>query len=97
MSDSLKTSTERVRKKKPGRVVRLTPDLVRLVDLNRRKGETLPSVLRRLFLREEGNILYALPSDLYESVEDARGAAILKAIKVGSAEIERPLRIKRAG
>lgn len=88
MSDS-----PRKQKPKKGRVARLSPDLVRLVDSNRREGETVPEVLRRL-ISGDGDSLYALPSDLHETAEDARGAAILRSVRDRSGRIERPIRVK---
>jgi hypothetical protein len=90
--------SEAVRKKqrpKKGRVARLSPDLVRLVDLNRREGETVPDVLRRLIHRDhESEAKFALPSDLHETPEDARGAAIVRSVRDRSGRIERPIKVR---
>ncbi len=90
-------SESAVRKQKPkkGKVARLSPDLVRLVDLNRRSGETVPDVLRRLIHDDkESTEKFALPSDLHESPEDARGAAILRSVRDRSGRIERPIKVR---
>ena len=76
---------------KPGRVVRLTPDLVKLVAENQTEGESIPSVIRRL-LGIVGDIHYVLPSDLHDYVADARGIAIIRAIR--SKKPERPLAVR---
>lgn len=79
--------------KKKGRVVRLTPDLVRLVTESQRPGETIPAVMRRLIGSEE-EIRYVLPSDIHESVEDARGVAVIRAVERRTTAIEKPLKIQ---
>lgn len=80
-------------KPKPGKVVRLTPDLVRLIEENRTPKETLPQVIRRLLgLGEKG--IFALPSDLFESLEDARGEAILRAVREKRKTPEKPVEVK---
>jgi hypothetical protein len=80
-------------KKKAGRVVRLTPDLVKLIADSQQEGETIPTVIRRL-LEIKGDICYVLPSDIYETVEDARGVAVLRAVKAKSKRIERPVSVR---
>lgn len=84
--------TAKKRKPKPGKVVRLTPDLVARVVAERREGETIPSVLRRL-LDLTGELRYVLPSDLHETVADAKGAAVLRAVRSKS-RIEKPIAVK---
>ena len=81
------------KKPKAGRVVRLTPDLVRLVTESQRPGETIPAVMRRLIGADE-DIRYVLPSDIHESVEDARGVAVIRAVERRTTSIEKPLTIK---
>lgn len=81
-------------KKKAGRVVRLTPDLVSLVAKNQREGETIPAVIKRL-LGLSGRINYVLPSDLHETVEDARGVAIVRAVRRNIKRAERPVPVRR--
>lgn len=80
-------------KPKKGKVIRLTPDLVTLVVENRRKNETIPAVIRRL-LDIKGEIRYVLPSDIYETVEDARGVAVLRAVKSKMKKTEKPLVVR---
>lgn len=72
--------------------MRLTPDLVRLVAESQRPGETIPAVMRRLI--GDGEIRYALPSDIYENVEDARGVAVLRAVEKKLTTIEKPLSVR---
>lgn len=80
-------------KPKPGRVVRLTPDLVTIIAEEQEPGETIPEVIRRL-LGLEGKVRYVLPSDIYESVVDARGVAVLKAVNSKTKKIERPIPVR---
>ena len=80
-------------KPKKGRVVRLTPDLVKLVSESQHKGETIPSVIRRL-LTPRGLVRFVLPSDIYETVEDARGVAVMKAVKSKAKRAEKPIAVR---
>lgn len=86
--------TKKKRKPKPGRVVRLTPDLVRLVTENQEEGETVPAVIRRL-LGLTGDLIYVLPSDIHETVADARGEAVLRAVRRKQKKIERPIPVRK--
>jgi hypothetical protein len=80
-------------KPKKGKVVRLTPDLVNLVAESQREGESIPAVIRRL-LNITGEICYVLPSDIHETIESARGIAVLRAVRSKTGKIERPLAVK---
>lgn len=82
------------KKIKPGKVIRLTPDLAKLVLSSQLEGESIPDVLRRL-LNLTGEVSYVLPSDLHSSAEEARGAAVLRAVKMKEKRIERPLAVRR--
>ena len=77
--------------KKKGRVVRLTPDLVTIIAEERREGETVPATIRRL-LGLSGTLKYVLPSDLHESIADARGVAVIRALKTRKPERPQPVR-----
>lgn len=81
------------KKPKPGKVVRLTPDLVTIIASEQQKGETIPSVIRRL-LGLTGTVRYVLPSDIYENVVDARGVAVLRAVNAKTRKIETPLPVR---
>lgn len=80
-------------KPKAGKVVRLTPDLVTIITMERHEGETIPSVIRRL-LGLTGSVRYVLPSDIYENVVDARGVAVLKAVNARTKKIEQPIPVR---
>lgn len=86
---------EKVKKKtrKKGRVIRITPDLVKLIAENQREKETVPAVIRRL-LGFSGSVRYVLPSDVYETAAEARGVAILRAVKRKEKEVEKPLPVR---
>lgn len=89
------SETKKKQRPKKGRVARLSPDLVRLIELHRRDGETVPDVLRRLIHKDtDGVAKFALPSDLHESAEDARGAAVLRSVRDRSGRIERPIKVR---
>lgn len=81
-------------KRKKGRVIRVTPDLQAIIEVEQQNGETIPEVLRRL-LGLKGEVRYVLPSDLYETPEDARGVAVLKAVKAKSKKIEKPIAVSK--
>ncbi len=84
--------TKKKNKIKKGRVIRVTPDLQRLIEASQEPGESIPSVIKRL-LGIKGDIRYVLPSDLYETKADARGAAVLKSVKNKSSP-EKPLEVR---
>lgn len=43
---------------------------------------------------ELAKVYYALPSDLFEHIEDARGRAIVKSVQTGKRKPERPVEVK---
>lgn len=90
----MEQSNKPKQKKKPGKVIRLTPDLVSIVEAEHEEGETYPETIRRL-LGLTGEVRYVLPSDIYESVEDARGVAIIKAVKQKVKKTERPVAVRK--
>lgn len=83
----------RKQKKKKGRVVRLSPGMELLVELLREEGETVSATLERLIL-DEGDTRYALPSDLFLSLSEARGAAVLKATRGKTRKTEQPIAVR---
>jgi hypothetical protein len=89
----MEQSKKRIQKKKPGRVIRITPDLAKLISAEQKKGETIPAVIKRL-LSLNAEVRYALPSDLHETVADAKGYATLKAVRSKSREPERPIPVR---
>jgi hypothetical protein len=85
---------ERKRKPKKGKVIRITPDLVTIITLEQREGETIPEVMRRLLGIEGAEVRYVLPSDIYENVVDARGVAVLRAVNAGKRTSEKPIPVR---
>jgi hypothetical protein len=89
-------------KKKPGRVVRLSPKLQAYVEARLRTKETFDACLRRLLAlpkkREKGRfetqVCYVLPSDIFETKAEAKGAAIVRAVRTKK-QAERPIEMKR--
>ena len=81
------------RKPKKGKVVRITPDIVNLILIERKEKETISGVIRRL-LNLSGEDRYVLPSDLYARIEEARGVAIVRAVKSKNKKTEKPIKIK---
>ena len=90
--------------KKPGRVVRLSPKLQRYVESRLQKQETLDACLRRLVglpaKQERGKFevraVYVLPSDIFEFASDARGKAVLRAVRTKQPhKIEKPIEMRR--
>lgn len=83
---------KRKQKKKSGRVVRLNPSLDRLVRREQREDEAIHETIQRLI--EDGDVRYVLPSDLHESVEDARGVAVVRAVKAKVKRTEKPIPVR---
>jgi hypothetical protein len=86
---------------KPGKVVRLDPTIVKHLEAKRRPKETISGVLRRLIglPTKDGalelRIYYALPSDLFETVAEARGRAIVSAVREGKKRLmEKPVPVR---
>jgi hypothetical protein len=87
------SETKRKQRPKKGRVVRITPDLVTIISEEQREGETIPETIRRL-LGLSGEVRYVLPSDIHETVEDARGAAVIRAVRSRIKRAERPIPVR---
>lgn len=85
---------KRKQKAKKGKVVRLTPDVVRAIESARFESENITSALRRLLAeaRRIGNSYFVLPSDLHQSLSRARGAAVVRAVR--SKKIEKPIVVR---
>lgn len=88
------TAEKRKQKRKKGRVVRLRPDLELLVEFLRLPDETVSDTVGRLIEEGSGEPAYVLPSDLFESIEDARGEAVLRAVKRRAKRTEKPLQVR---
>lgn len=84
---------KRKQKPKKGKVVRLSPDLVTIITEERRGKEPVHETIKRL-LGLSGEVRYVLPSDLHESVEDARGVAVLRAVREKAKKRERPIPVR---
>jgi len=94
MAQASGEKTKRKQKPKKGKVVRLTPDLASLILEERMPDETIPEVIRRLLNPADG-ISYVLPSDLYPTIEDARGAAVIRKVVRKEEKTERPVPVKK--
>ncbi len=74
-------------KPKPGKVLRVDELTFRFLAEKRKRGEQMTALIRRLIgLPSRKGIIdsptkWALPSDLFESIEEARGAAVVRAVK----------------
>lgn len=94
------------KKIKPGRVHRLDPMVDRFVAEKKRPGESTSALLRRLFglpERKTGKVqtrhFYLLPESrvAFETIEEARGEAILRAVKTGKKKpTEKPILVREA-
>jgi hypothetical protein len=85
---------KRKQKPKAGKVVRITPDLDRLISTKRADSETVSETLRRLIFGESR--LYVLPSDIFISLEEARGEAIVRRVKQKLTKAEKPVVLREA-
>jgi hypothetical protein len=87
---------------KPGKVIRVDP--ITWSFLKERKGrrETISALVRRLIgLPSKKGIVdttakFALPSELFDSIEEARGAAIMKAVRAKK-KPEEPVVVRTVG
>jgi len=89
---------------KPGKVVRVSPKVWEYLKTKRKPKETIDSLIRRLigFPNKKGepnsvNTYFILPETkiVCDSVEEARGKAILFAIKNGKKKpTEKPVRVR---
>lgn len=99
------SATKRKQKKKQGKVVRLS-DYAWSVISDRLEGsarETIDAMIDEYALVTgelakilNGKTYYAVLSEgrLFSDIEDARGVAILKAVKAKKKQIEEPVRVK---
>lgn len=83
---------KRKQKPKKGRVFRLDDGLAAVIEEERLPGETTSEVVRRLFGLDD-EVRYVLPSDLYESAADARGRAVLRAVREKT-QREKPIPVR---
>lgn len=89
---------------KPGKVIRVDPVIWKFITHNRKPKETVSAVIRRLFLlpprkgqAPQIQTFYILPESriVCASIEEARGEAILRAIKSGKKkQIEKPIAVR---
>ncbi len=88
-----------VPKSKPGKVIRLDPTLMKLVLKEKGPKETMSAVLRRLLALppKREKLSYVLPSDLFRTIAEARGRAVLIAVKSGKKRAtEKPIAVREA-
>lgn len=78
-------------KPKKGKVFRIPPDLVEIIAREQRADEPSHETIRRLFGDTTG---WVLPADLHSRIEDARGAAVVRAVRGKSKKIEKPIAVK---
>lgn len=89
-------SAKRKQKPKQGRVVRLTPDLALFLEKKRLRDETVAETFRRLLSPAEELSRFVLPSDIFETIEEARGAAVLRRVRSKGKQIEKPIKVRVA-
>ena len=79
-------------KAKAGRVVRVTPELMKLIETKRTGRESVSATLKRIINGEQK--YYALPSDLCESLSEARGRAIMYKVQRKLKAVEKPIAVR---
>lgn len=97
MAEEAKTRKQ----EKPGKVVRVDPLIWKHLMARRKEKETVSSVIRRLLglpsrrpgISSPPKKFYVLPSDLSESAEEARGRAIIRAVRAKK-KPERPIEVR---
>lgn len=88
-------------KDKPGKVIRVDPTTWKYITQQKQEKETLSAVVRRLLglAPKKGNWIpnkfFILPSSLFNSVSEARGAAVMQAVKKKDKSIERPIEVRK--
>ncbi len=86
------TRAKRKQKTKAGRVVRLRPELQQLLEARRREKESVSETLERLIYGEVH--YYILPSDVFVTLAEARGAAVMRKVRDRAARAEKPVAIR---
>lgn len=86
------------KKPKPGKVIRVDPVVWKLLSAKREPKETITAVLRRLLALpgrkgEKPKQYYILPSDLTETISEARGRAIVMAVR-RKTKPEKPIAVR---
>lgn len=80
--------------------MRIDPAITKYIATRKKNGETLSATLRRLLAippkkgSPDYHIFYALPSDLWISAEEARGAAIIQKVQKKLVKAEKPVALK---
>lgn len=85
---------------KPGKVIRVDPVTWKVLQGERSAGESTTACVRRLLglparKTKKVEAEYVLPSDVYPTIEDARGAAVLRKVRSRSKEIEEPIPVRK--
>ena len=82
---------------KKGKVARLVPELAKLVSDNQCEDETVSAVLLRLLDHSDPPMFYyILPESriVCDTAAEARGTAILRAVRRGKKPTEKPLKVR---
>lgn len=79
---------------RPGKVIRLKTELIRLINNHRAKGESWSTVIERL-IGKPNMSMWTLPSKLYSTKSEAKGVAVQEAAMAGKSleEIEQPIKV----
>jgi len=92
--------SEKDKSGKPGKVVRVSPELWKLICTERTEGESVDSVLRRVIgIDATIEEFFVVPSDLCKSPAEARGHAVIKAVRTRNKDLakETPLKVRLIG
>lgn len=82
----------RKQRPKKGKVIRVSEDTWELLQSVRNGKETTTALVRRLLSGVSRK--YVLPSSLHESLEEARGEAVVRAVRSRKRDIEEPIVIE---
>lgn len=90
--------------KTKGKVIRVDEESFALLKQKKRPGEKFTALIRRLLglpHRRTGRVelpaKFVLPSDLHHSKSEARGAAVIKAVRSKRQDIEEPTEVREVG
>jgi len=86
-------------KPKPGKVIRVDDLTWAYLCSKKLASETIAALMRRLIglTSRKGDTpikAFVLPSDMYSSISEARGAAVIKAVKSKHRKPESPIAVK---
>lgn len=96
---TVKTKKKRKQAPKPGKVVRINPNTLKIVSSEMKEGEPMVAAIERLVKAahvKKGKTYYILPESgvVCDSLPEAKGKAIIAAVLKKKKKIETPVAVK---